>query len=96
MSDSVIITLIVVGAVVLIAFKDKITSLFFKASKLGVEGGMTADKSKGIIGNLFLGIRNKLRVTDKTNAQDNKFVGKENEVEVIVQPSSPAKKAAKK
>lgn len=94
MSDAVIITLIVACVVVLIAYKDKITSLFFKANNDGIEGGMKADKSTGVTGNLLVGVKNKLRVKDKRNVQGNKLLGADQEI--IVQPSSPAKKAAKK
>jgi hypothetical protein len=90
MSDSVIIALIVVIGIVLVFYKDKITGLFFKANKESVEGGIKADKSKGIIGNMLLGVKNKLKITDKTNAQDNKLAGKENEIEI--QSNSQPKK----
>lgn len=98
MSDSVIIALIIVGGIVLIAYKDKITGLFFKANKESVEGGIKADKSKGIIGNMLLGIKNKLKITDKTNAQDNKLAGKENEIEIqsISKPKKPSSKQGTK
>jgi hypothetical protein len=94
MSNGVWIALIIVLGVVLIAYKDKITGLFFKANKKSVEGGIQADKSKGVIGNMLLGIKNKLKITDKTNAQDNKLVGKENEIEI--QSVSKSKKPSSK
>ncbi len=94
MSDSVIIALIIMVGLVLIFYKDKVTGLFFKANKESVEGGIKADKSKGIIGNMLFGVKNKLKITDNTNAQDNKLAGKENEIE-IQSMSKPKKTTAK-
>ncbi len=90
MNEYVIIALIIALVIVAIAYRDRVSSIFFKKDENGTQVGFDAEKKKsGFFNNLFVGSKHKVKITEDTNAQNNTMIGN---TEFSVQTSKKPKK----